>query len=517
MLQGMNARTRATLHAWGRAWFCTAAVLVTLLVAGCGDDESTDKPPTLPESSLTSWVMRWNEIAIDASGLDHTPPAAGENRVSGEQLGPGRASRAMAITHLAMFEAANAVEGDYQSFVGLSPRPARDDAGLLSVRVASGADHTEFKAALATAGHDALVAMFPAQAAALDRELAEDLARLAEGEAKASGIATGVAAAAAVLALRSSDGSAHPEPRVGVDYLPGTGPGEWRPDPISAHPMALGAHWGQVTPFTLGSVQDFRVPPPPELASSEYTVAFNEVMSMGGGGNTPTVRTPDDTFAGIYWAYDGMPSLCAPPRLYNQIAVTIAKSAGTDALELSRLLALINVSMADAAIAIWDSKYTYKFWRPVTAIREADAGTGPSGLGDGNAATIGDVAWTPLGAPASNAQGPNFTPPFPAYPSGHAGFGGAVFQILRHFFGTDDFVFDFVSDEWNGVTRDRSGQVRARVSRHFRSFSEAEEENGQSRIYLGIHWAFDKTAGIEQGRHVADRVWDALYHDRNRP
>ncbi len=122
--------------------------------------------------------------------------------------------------------------------------------------------------------------------------------------------------------------------------------------------------------------------------------------------------------------------------------------------------------------------------------------------------------WSPLGAPASNLQGPNFTPPFPAYPSGHAVFGGALFQTLRNFFGTDDIAFTFVSDELNGVTRGNDGIVRPLMPRSFDSLSEAEEENGQSRIYLGIHWSFDKTEGIAQGRRVANYVFRNAFQPR---
>jgi hypothetical protein len=117
----------------------------------------------------------------------------------------------------------------------------------------------------------------------------------------------------------------------------------------------------------------------------------------------------------------------------------------------------------------------------------------------------------PLGAPASNLSGPNFTPPFPSYPSGHAGFGGSLFQILRRFYGTDDIAFTFVSDEYNGTTLDNEGVARLLHPRKFTSLSQAEEENGQSRIYLGIHWAFDKSEGITQGQQVADYVFDRLY------
>jgi hypothetical protein len=117
----------------------------------------------------------------------------------------------------------------------------------------------------------------------------------------------------------------------------------------------------------------------------------------------------------------------------------------------------------------------------------------------------------PLGAPASNLAGPNFTPPFPAYPSGHAGFGAALFEVLRNFYGADDVEFTFVSDEYNGVTLDNEGNVRPLRPRTFATFSEAEEENGQSRIYLGIHWSFDKTEGIALGREVGDYVFENLF------
>jgi hypothetical protein len=173
--------------------------------------------------------------------------------------------------------------------------------------------------------------------------------------------------------------------------------------------------------------------------------------------------------------------------------------------------------MADAGAAAWDSKYFYDVWRPVTGIREADPGSGPTDLGDGNPATLGDPTFTPKGAPASNLTGaPDFTPPFPAYPSGHATFGGALFQTLRRFYRTDDIAFTFVSDEFNGITRDNQGNARPLLPRSFASLSQAEEENGQSRIYLGIHWAFDKTAGIAQGRAVADAVFARMFQPQPR-
>jgi len=448
-----------------------------------GDQQSLGPTPRRRRGAgVVDRLRHWNEIAIDTSGLDHTPPAPGDPRVFGEQLGPGRASRAMAIVHIAVFDAMNAIVGACQSYSGLRPAPAETSAA----------------AAIALAAHDTLIRLYPSQAAALDELLVEDLGAIPEGRAKVNGIKLGRAAASAILARRADDGSRHPEPHVGVDFITSDAPGRWRQDPISLSPLALGAHWGEVAPFVLRSGDQFRVPPPPDLDSRAYTVAFREVKALGGDGViTHTARTADQTVIGIFWAYDGTPSLCAPPRLYNQIAMHIAEQRGTGPMELARLLALINVTMADAGIAIWESKYHYEFWRPVTGIREPD----------GNRSTPQDPMYSPLGAPASNLNGPNFTPPFPAYPSGHAGFGGALFQILRHFYGTDRIPFTFVSDEFNGETRDNDGNVRPLVSRSFSTFSEAEEENGQSRIYLGIHWAFDKTEGITQGRRVADYVF----------
>lgn len=438
----------------------------------------------------------WNHVAIDASGLDHTPVPAGDPRIFGEQVGPGRAARAMAIVHIAIFDSINAIVGGYESFTGI-PRVQQE---------------TSIDSAIAQAAHDTLVACFPSQAASFHQELADDLGDIPNGAAKTRGIVLGQLAAAAILALKSADGSAHPEPLLG-DIFISDQPGKWRQDPISLIPVALGAHWGDVTPFVLLSGNQFRAPAPPSMTSQAYTNAFLEAKRLGGDGIvTPTERTQEQTEIGIYWAYDGTPSLCAPPRLYNQIAMQIADQRNTlNVLDLARLMALVNTAMADAGIAIWESKYFYNFWRPITGIREADPGTGPTGQGDGNSQTLGDITFSPLAAPASGLSGPNFTPPFPAYPSGHAGFGGALFQSLRNFYHTDHIRFTFVSDEFNGVTEDNEGNPRPLIPRSFRTLSEAEEENGQSRIYLGIHWSFDKTEGITQGRRVANYVFENAF------
>jgi hypothetical protein len=256
----------------------------------------------------------------------------------------------------------------------------------------------------------------------------------------------------------------------------------------------------------LNNVSQVAVPPPPALTSQAYADAYNEVKAYGA--KNSVVRTADQTIAGIYWGYDGTNELGTPPRLYNQIAQLIAKQQHNSEVENARFLALVNFAMADAGISCWSDKFIYNFWRPITAIRENDAGTGPSGLGSQNPYLVGagDPTWEPLGAPNDNGGGTNFTPPFPAYASGHATFGGAVFRTIADYYGTDNIKFTFVSDEFNGVTKDQNGIVRPLTPRTFNSLSQASEENAQSRIYLGIHWSFDKVQGMTCGTHIAD--WD---------
>jgi hypothetical protein len=451
-----------------------------------------------PAAPVSDNLRRWSQIAIDATGFDHTPVAPGEARTFGEQLGPGRASRAMAIVHVAMFEVMNAITPEYRGFTNVKAQVPANEIAL--------------NAAIAQAARDTLIALYPSQQAKFDQFLAQDLNIIRSDAGRQNGVSLGQAAAAAVLAQRNGDGVEVAEPAVGTGHPTSDAPGHWRQDPISRIPLALGAYWGGCRPWVLTSGSQFRLGAPPAMDSAEYTAAFDEVKRLGGDGiATPTQRTPEQTFIGIFWAYDGTPSLCAPPRLYNQIAIRVADQMKTNGLRLARLLALLNVAMADSGIAAWDSKYYWDFWRPITGIRESDVGTGPSGLGDGNPNTVGDPGFSPLGAPASNATGPNFTPPFPAYPSGHATFGGAIFQILRRFYKTDTMHFTFVSDEFNGTTRGSDGTVRPLIPRTFENFSQPEYENAISRLYLGIHWNFDASEGIKLGREVGNYVFDNAF------
>jgi hypothetical protein len=267
-----------------------------------------------------------------------------------------------------------------------------------------------------------------------------------------------------------------------------------------------------MTPFTLTSVDEFAPPALDDgtvpgraafLQSEAYTLAYYEVLALGGDGTTtPTVRTPEQTEIGIFWSYDGRPGLGTPPRLYNQIARVIAEQQNNTVEQNARLFALVNLAMADGGLSCWSRKYQDNFWRPILGLRNVDS--------DGNTVTLGDASWTPLGAQASNSRPgeSNFTPAFPSYTSGHATFGAALFRTLERFYGTDAIGFTLISDEFNGVTRGADDQVRPLVARTYTSFSQAAFENAQSRIYLGIHWAFDRDAGINCGNAVADYVFD---------
>src|SRR5213595_4349882 len=216
-------------------------------------------PPVGPRQGLDS-LHRWNVIAIDATGLDHTPVAPGENRTFGEQLGPGRASRAMAIVHIAIFDAINAIAGQYRSFTGIDSSPHLFSSA----------------AAVAQAAHDTLVSLYPSQKSTFDQALTEDLLRIGNTQQKDSGVALGKKIGAAILASRVGDGSEKPELHLGVDYSTSNLPGHWRQDPISQLPIALGAHWGACKPFVIKSGTQFQAPAPPTLTSAAYTTAFNE-------------------------------------------------------------------------------------------------------------------------------------------------------------------------------------------------------------------------------------------------
>ncbi len=352
---------------------------------------------------------------------------------------------------------------------------------------------------------------------------------------------------------------------IGADagpYEPGTDRYKFRDEPLNPvrlqpldpdHPergmravrIYHGPFYGKTVPAFAVTDPDGHALAPPPIDTSTYDAAVKEVIRLGGApGLSSTERTPDETVSGYYWAYDGSNLIGTPPRLYNQIVRIIAWNekvtadpghAGQTA-EFVRLLALVNVAMADAGKFAWLEKYKHELWRPLSGVREHDASSGPSASATTASAELGPLAspfWRALGAPDTNTNRISFKPPFPAYPSGHATFGAACFHMVQLFFrdrtqpefGNPDALpafisshnpppilggemrkigFSFVSDELNGVNRDlhqtfdpavsiddQPGDVRTRIVRCFNSLPAAIFENAFSRIWLGVHWNFD--------------------------
>jgi hypothetical protein len=421
-------------------------------------------------------VVQWNAIAIEAAKRDYS-------LAPGYQIGPTRLGRAMAIVQAAVYDAVNSIDPQYAPY-------------LIRITAPAGAS---MDAAIAQAAHDTLVAMFPNQQAYFDNQLASSLAEIATTPA-VEGVAVGSAVANYILGVRAHDNSQKDAAGQPVNYTYGQLPGQWRADPLHPNATPITPDWGSVTPFGIAAASQFLPPPPPTLTSLAYATAFEEVKAVGALNST--LRTPDQTQIAFFWGYDAQPGLCAPIRLYNQIAEVIAQQQGNSEVTNARFFALTNIAMADAGIVSWDAKYLYDYWRPIAAIRENDPGTGPTGRGSQSPFLVGqgDPTWQPLGAPAQDGGG-NFTPPFPSYTSGHATIGGALFKMMEDFYGTDNVQFTISTDEFNTIT---NGTLAPRT---YSSFSQASGENAISRIYLGIHFHFDATAGIRSGDQIADYIF----------
>ncbi|MCO6457078.1 MAG: phosphatase PAP2 family protein [Pirellulaceae bacterium] len=463
-----------------RAWMQTGVWLLILPVTGWA------APPQ-------DVILEWNAVALEANVLDHTGPDLPGDLLSDTQ-GPPASARVLAIVHAAMYDAYNSI--DYRS----SPY-------LLMVPNARGASPD---AAVAKAAHDTLLALIPAGADMYDLALRRTLRRVPSGVRLQRGLWVGTKVAERILQLRAGDADF-----LGGTYTPSGLPGEHDVDPKNPTQSFISPEVGGMPPFAVPDITVFRAPQPPSLDSDEYTFAFHEVMTLGEfrGGDTGLAAPTDDESYVVanYWSYNGSPLIGTPPRLYNQIARVIAIQRRNKVHENARMFALLNLAMGDAGISAWDTKYTYDYWRPVLGIRRADE--------DGNDLTLADPTWCPLGASRSNpfpGEG-NFSPAFPAYTSGHATFGAAVFKSLANFYQTDNIQFTFVSDEWNGQTVDQFGRLRPLVSRTYNSLSEAAAENAASRVFNGVHWRFDGVEGMRAGNAIADYVYDNLLRPRTGP
>jgi hypothetical protein len=399
--------------------------VVLLLAAAASADVP---PPVRPDKDP---VLQWNEVALQAIKADRTPPPM--------------AARNLAIVHAAIYDAVNAIDRTHAAYHVEAKAPA-------------GASP---EAAAAAAAHRALVHLYPKLSERFDAALDESLRAVPDGPAKDDGVALGQTVADKMLAWRADDGSAKKPPRVSEDA-----PGCWKPTPPDYKP-ALYPLWSEVTPFALKKADQFRAGPPPALTDAAYTAAFKEVKSLGGSDSR--ARTAEQTVVAWFWA-DGEGTV-TPPGHWNRIAQAAARDRGDTLAENARLFALLNVALADAGIACWECKFKYGFWRPVTAIRQAND--------DDNPDTLADPDWAPLLK----------TPPFPTYVSGHSTFSGAAAAVLADFFG-DDARVQTTSDAFPGMTR------------KFASFSDAAAEAGRSRIYGGIHFEFDNQEGLAMGREV---------------
>lgn len=439
-------------------------------------------------------ILYWNSIALEANRRDFSN-VPGTDKASPEQGGPTLSSRVLAIVHLAIYDA-HAGAANSAALPRYLSVPSNPTAGASAA------------AAVAAAAHACLSALYPRQKAHFDA--AHQAAGLS-GPGLTEGHDFGLAVGQAMLADRAGDPGA-----MDNGYAASMHPGAHRPEPSNP---SQGYH----APFYGARAKCFAVTArheldaPPARGSSGYQKALKQVRGKGISpelmGTLPAEfkkRSVDETLIGLFWAFDGARELGTPPRLYNQIVRQVAMTRGNTVDQNARLFALVNAAMGDAGILAWDQKYIHNLWRPVLGIREHDASMGPAAPTPvGNIDNDCDPSWLPLGAPASNSLDRNFTPPFPAYPSGHATFGAAAFHMVRLFYGvapgdrSADTVHteSFTSDELNGVTRDNTGTIRPRhVRRWPGGLWQMIEENGFSRIFLGVHWSFDAFALDSAGK-----------------
>ena len=390
-------------------------------------------------SELPNPVIEWNRTLLV---IVRTPGAESPTIHS---------TRNFAILHVAMYDAVNNIDGRFSPYL---------------VRLSNISRKASEPVAADQAAHDVLVALYPAFQSNLDEQLQQDLAQIAEGPDKTDGIAVGETVAAQILAFRKEDGANVTPP----PFNAGTDAGDYQLTPPNFAPADF-TQWPAVTPFALARADEFRPSPPPRLTSDAYARAFNEVKSLGIVNST--TRTPEQTLIGKFWNGNIQ-------DFWNEIAQTAAVGHHLNLPQSARLFALLNISLADTTIGLFEAKYTYLFWRPVTAIRLASE--------DGDFRTKPDSNWLPLS---------NKTAPDPSYPGAHSAISFAGAEVLKAYFG-DQFAFDVTSESLQGVNR------------HFNSFSAAAQEAGLSRVYAGQHFRTDHIAGKRLGEQVAESVVDTM-------
>jgi len=377
-------------------------------------------------------VTDWNNAALDAIRDGRTAPPI--------------ASRSLAILHASIYDAVNGIARTHEAYLVQSAVPASASR----------------EAAATTAARQVLVNLFPASTSSFDTLHAAILAAIPDGPQKTAGIVWGEFVANQILAARGGDGWDAIVPPPG-----GSGPGVWIPTPPAYLPYAL-PQWGFVRPFAMSSTSQFRPQGPPSLDSQRYTADYEEVKELGA--LLGSTRTEEQTEIALFWA-DGAGTE-TPPGHWNSIAQTIAATRGNTLEEDARLFALLNIAMGDAAICAWDAKYTFDFWRPVTAIAFAE--------------------------PELNWMSFIVTPPFPDYVSGHSAFSGAAATVLALFYGTDDLPFTTGSDFLPGVYRT------------FPTCLDAAEEAAVSRLYGGIHFRSANEDGLEAGISIGE--WTGTHY-----
>lgn len=402
--------------------------------------------PAVARADAVTW---WNDTATRAAfaaGLDNSFGC----------VDPLHESRMLAMMHVAIHDALNAIDRRFEPYAFEGRATAATSRRAAVAAAARGV----LVAVLPQLPSDPLLGLTPPAAIELvEAAYVAELAAIRDGAAKSRGIALGEAAAAAIVQLRHQDGAE--KPFLDFSYVPGTNPGDFQFIP-GYPPFAAGSKWGTVKPFVLESSSQFRPGPPYDLRGNKYAADFNEVKSLGAFAST--TRTAEQEEIALFWVEGS-------PQGWNRIARTASRQRDLDLWENARLFGLLNLASADAYIADFANKYLYEFWRPITAIRAAAT--------DGNPDTVADPAWDSL-VP---------TPPAPDHPSGHSGQGGAMSRVLAQFFG-DHFDFKTTSSTLPGV------------GRSFSAFSEAAQENANSRIYIGFHFRHATIEGLKLGRHV---------------